>query len=135
MSASDPLPTFSRCGRCGVVKLAELYDRTVRLWPEAVNLVGCDDPAEPLWPLVAAYEEIEGRVGNGDPWLEVSAWAFHQSLVETARAHLRRGHLVIRPVDVSLVLFEGYLSANLDDPSWAAEREVYLSQNPAWPSN
>lgn len=108
------------------MKPRELFERVRSLWPDAVVLKAHSNGVgdTPLWSLVHTYEAIERDIEN-DNWLDLAAWAFHQALTELATAKLSAGEQIVMPASVTLASFDWEMRANLDDGSWAIERQTY----------
>lgn len=99
-----------------------LFDRVKSLWPDAIML-GPDGGQDALnniyWPI---EEKLEG---DGDEWLKLSAWAFHQALWVRAKTKVDAGRPALRPADVTLEEFDYWMRENLSDETWADVRHEY----------
>ena len=99
-----------------------LLDRVKSLWPHAITLRpdgGQDALNNIYWPI---EEKLEGE---GDEWITLSAWAFHQALGDLARTKVIAGRAVLRPADVTLEAFDHWMRKNLSDETWAEVRHEY----------
>ena len=109
---------------------AKLFERTQERWPltvhvRPINGVPCF-VAEPN--LVDVLEAIEascapfGEWTSEDEWTGLANWSFHQalwSLAEHSEERLLHRH------EVTFLMFEERMRANLSDESWKAERLIY----------
>ena len=111
--------------------LGILFERTRSLWPEHIDISrkGANDDDAPFWSLVETYERIEGQIKPDDSWMEVSAWAFHQALIELAEESAARNINILHVLNVPMALFDRFLRENLSDASWESERIAYVRQN------
>lgn len=97
-----------------------LLDRVKSLWPHAITLRpdgGQDALNNIYWPI---EEKLEG---DGDEWIKLSAWAFHQTLWDLARTS--GGRAVLFPADVTFEAFDHWMKTNLTDETWAQVRHEY----------
>ena len=106
----------------------DLFNRVRALWPHSIILKS-DGPwneGDPIWTVVGIYEEIEGRLsGDGDDWIQLAAWAFHQALFDQAKQKLVAGQYALRPDEISFEAFDRRMRKNLSDDSWAHIRKEY----------
>ena len=97
----------------------ELFERARALWPQPIPRARDKHSAlnEVYWP-------IEERLGHEDEWLNLAAWAFHQSLWEYAVSAGVADSSTLSPTDVPFSTFDRY---NLQDESWSDERTQYFT--------
>lgn len=99
-----------------------LLDRAKSLWPDAITLRpdgGQDALNNIYWPIEQKLED------DGDEWITLSAWAFHQALWDLAKTKVGVGHPAFRPGDVTLEAFDYWMRKNLSDEAWAEARQKY----------
>lgn len=94
-----------------------LFDQVRALWPARV-ILGTDALNSIYWPL-------DKRLGKeGDEWLALAAWAFHQSI----SAHVSSLEAGTPSLDVNDVCFSDFdrnMRENLADETWADDRDAY----------
>ena len=103
-----------------------LLERVKSLWPQAITLRpdgGQDALNNIYWPI---EEKLEGE---GDEWIKLSAWAFHQALWDLAKAQISVGRAALRPADITLEAFDQWMRTNLADDTWAEVRHEYEETN------
>jgi hypothetical protein len=75
---------------------------------------------------VRVYDAIELQL-EGDDWLSIAAWSFHQALNGLAKSKIAAGETTLRPADVSFEWFDRLMRKNLADASWSAISGDYES--------
>ena len=99
-----------------------LLDRVKSLWPDAITLRPDGGQAalnNIYWPIEQKLED------DGDQWITLSAWAFHQALWDLAKTKVGVGRSALRPADVTLASFDYWMRKNLSDETWADVRHEY----------
>ena len=105
------------------MKCLDLFERVVPLWPSNVEL-----DTHGIKKLREHYWEVEAGIDYpNDPWLEIAAWAFHQSLWSYLNSEVAQGAAVLSPSKVPVALFHENMLSNLSDETWAQERTEYES--------
>lgn len=114
-----------------------LFNAVRELWPYYIDLTrsNANDDGMPFWELVEIYERIERGISSDDVWMDLSAWAFHQALVELAENAVAQNVSNLDVSEVSLEMFDHYIRENLADPSWEEERAAYTKHNGVDPIN
>lgn len=103
----------------GPIDPQALFQRVKGFWPQTLVL-----GAQPLQTLNEIYWPLDGQFG--DEWLNLGAWAFHQSLCEWVReAELSDCSLDID--GVAFLVFDRQMRENLADESWSEDRADYGS--------
>jgi len=106
----------------------QLFNRVRALWPDVIILKreAARNNGDPIWTIVGIYDEVEAQLSNeGDDWIRLAAWAFHQALFERAKKKLQAGEYTLRAAEVSFEEFDGQMKENLSDQSWAHIRNEY----------
>ena len=108
-----------------------LFARMQELWPSVIDISrkNADGNDITFWSLIDIYDRIESDIQPDDDWTGVSAWAFHQALMELAGIAAVQNISSLHVPDVPLPLFDRFLRENLSDPSWENERAAYIKQN------
>lgn len=110
-----------------------LFERARRLWPNYIDLShdvlhwragGLIEAVNRLY-----FHDVERRAGQGDPWLEIAAWAFHQSLHSLALEKVENGARTLSPQDVQFSEFDIRMKRNLLHDSWREERAEYATSS------
>lgn len=104
------------------MKCLDLFERVVPLWPASVEL-----DADGVKKLRDHYQkQVEAKIDHhGDPWLDIGAWAFNQSLWNYLDSELARGSKSLCPSHIPIALFHKNMLSNLSHESWAQERGEY----------
>lgn len=105
----------------------ELFLKTRALWPEEIKLSGDYVDGKFFYGgnlLNALYHRIDSTIEEGDEWLSVSIWAFHQALPDPEQSAYE--YHVINICDVSYELYQEKMLDNLrGDPCWEQELKIY----------
>lgn len=106
----------------------ELYEDSKSRWPSVFRIIRekskasivKTDPSE-----FEVYRDIENKIGDGDEWSHLAAWAFHQALGMLVKKSYIEQKLLIPTRLVTFEIFDRQIRANLADDSWHEERAVY----------
>lgn len=101
---------------------AELFGNVKTYWPSSVAL-----NEDTFDTLNLIYREFESKIAQDEEsWLEVSSWAFHQTIWSFAEQQSYAGQKEIKISDIPISLFNEKMLSNLKDGSWAEERQKYV---------
>lgn len=108
----------------------ELFDQVRAYWPAELRILAdqaafpavLTDPNE-----VDVYKAVEDRIGPGNEWHQLAAWAFHQALDKLLRQRFREEAEVVCCEDVSFWSFDVQMNSNLLDSGWDEERALYAA--------
>jgi hypothetical protein len=117
-----------------VMKIEQLFEVVKAKWPAEVDIsVAHVDLAGRFSceSLFALWEAIDEESGDAEGIVQSALWPFHQALSQVARVSFAAGAGVVAVETVGIHDFAGYLKFGLQHPSWAAELEVFLRDNPA----
>jgi len=103
------------------MKCITLIENIKQHWPNEIRI----DESNPD-QLNNLYWVIDSKIDDvKDPWLSVSAWAFHQALDIFIENEIDKGKSVIYISDILIQLFNTQMLFNLDEVCWEKEREEY----------
>jgi hypothetical protein len=107
----------------------ELFFKTRQFWPVEISIednVFSDENAKNQDLLNSIYKNIEASIEQGDDWLQVSIWAFHQALSLFIKD--KAAPIFVNEVDYSV--YETMMFENLNgDECWRSELEIYNALN------
>lgn len=104
------------------MKCFELYENIKKYWSSSVLLN--EDTFETLNSI---YWELESKIDqDSEHWLNVSSWAFHQTVWIYAKLQIDSGKKVIKVSEIPISLFNEQMLSNLEDESWIEEHQEYV---------
>jgi len=103
------------------MKCIELFENIKQYWPSEFSL---DD--DTLNKQNVIYWELEAKIDSkNEHWLDISSWAFHQTLGIYSKLMIAEGRKKVLLCEVPVSIFNTQMLSNLENESWVKERGEY----------
>jgi hypothetical protein len=103
------------------MKCSDLFENIRKHWPDEIDLN--DNVLEQLNPI---YWSLESKIDHDNkPWLDISAWAFHQAIYIFSKQEMKQGLNKLIVSQMPMRLFNEQMIFNLSEDCWEKERQLY----------
>ncbi len=104
------------------MKCSDLFEEIKKYWPRSVIL-----NEDTFGTLNQIYWKLESKNDQtSELWLDVSSWAFHQSIWIYAKQQIDSDKKVLHISEVPMTLFNEQMLSNLEEESWVEVRKEYV---------